>query len=170
MSPHVCRRHCHENWINFFASEILENKKGGTTTYVYVLCTVIRRRRKAKVRVGFACEYLARVEKAFGCAVCQYSASAKSTNGSVVSFIGIRELYPVHRLQVYLWLLDHTKLFALWKHICLESNLGHFGSHKIWKQFWVALIKLYLKPLWDMLKSKMSPFFLLDLNTVIWSL
>lgn len=115
MSPHVCRRHCHENWINFFASEILENKKGGTTTYVYVLCIVIRRRRKAKVRVGFACEYLARVEIAFGCAVCQYSASAKSTNGSVVSFIGIRELYPVHRLQVYLWLLDHTKLFALWK-------------------------------------------------------
>ena len=115
MSPHVCRRHCHENWINFFASEILENKKGGTTTYVYVLCIDIRRRRKAKVRVGFACEYLARVEIAFGCAVCQYSASAKSTNGSVVSFIGIRELYPVHRLQVYLWLLDHTKLFALWK-------------------------------------------------------
>ena len=43
-------------------------------------------------------------------------------------------------------------------------------SHKIWKQFWVALSKLYQNPLWDVLKSKMSPFFVLDLNTVIWSL
>ena len=43
-------------------------------------------------------------------------------------------------------------------------------SHKIWKQFWVALSKLYQNPLWDMLKSKMSPLFVLYLNTVIWSL
>ena len=68
------------------------------------------------------------------------------------------------------YLISFTILFVRWVTSVLSLISVILRSHKIWKQFWVALSKLYQNPLWDMLKSKMSPLFVLYLNTVIWPL
>ena len=87
----------------------------------------------------------------------------------------LEKYYPLP-LLVSLW-RKYSIFYPFWFQLihCVATSVLSLisvilRSHKIWKQFWVALSKLYQNPLWDMLKSKMSPLFVLYLNTVIWSL